>query len=127
MIHFGKTVLYFTMTDTLFIFPPPSFGLANIADRGKEHHCTCRSQSVIARGGGLLRWGGLRRKTTWAMSMAADEANDVQASENGGVIDIKRCRQDPVKVQTVPIPGEFAPDGRNRVSTIRLLIPNSKR
>jgi hypothetical protein len=58
------------------------------------------------------------------MSAAADKANDVQASENGGAIDIEWCRQDPVKVQTVPIPGEFAPDGRNPVSTVRLLIPN---
>jgi hypothetical protein len=124
VIHFGKTVPYFTTTDTLFIFPPPSFELANIADWGKERHCTCRSQSVIARGGGLLRWGGLGRKTTWAMSAAADKANDVQASENGGAINIERCCQDPVKVQTIPIPGEFAPDGRNRVSTVRLLIPN---
>jgi hypothetical protein len=69
-------------------YPPPLFGLANIPDRGKEHHCACRSDSVIARDGGLLRWGGLHRKMTWALSAAAAEANDVQASNNGGTIDI---------------------------------------
>jgi hypothetical protein len=81
---------------------------------------------IITCGGGLLRWGGLRRKMTWAMSAAAAKANDVQALENNGAINIKQCHQDPLEVQTVPVPGEFTPDGCNCVSTIRLLIPKSK-
>jgi hypothetical protein len=99
----------------------------NITNRGKEHHCACRSEFIITRSGGLLRWGGLRHKMTWAMSAVAAKANDVQASENNGAINIKQCHQDPAKVQTIPILGEFAPDGRNRMSTVRLSIPNSKR
>jgi hypothetical protein len=58
-----------------------------------------------------------------AMSAAAVKANDVQALENGSAIDIERCCQDPIEVQTVPIPGEFAPDECNHVSTVCLLIP----
>jgi hypothetical protein len=73
-----------------------------------------------------LRWSGLRCKTTWAMSAAAAEGNDVQALENGVAINIERCCQDPVKVLTVPILGEFAPDGCNCVSAVKSLIPNSK-
>jgi hypothetical protein len=98
VILFEKMVLYFSTTLTLFIFPPPSFGLANIADRGKEYHCACRLEFIITRGGGLLRWGGLRRKMTWAMSAVAAKANDVQASENNGAINIKQCHQDPIEV-----------------------------
>ncbi len=102
------------------------FGSANIPDWGKEHHCAWRLESVIACGGGYLRWGGLRRKMTWAMSMVAAEVNDVQVSGNNGTINIKQCHQDLATVQTIPVPGEFAPDGRNHVSTVHLSIPNSK-